>query len=303
MKKQISSVSKRKWIVGGFLFFGGLALLTTGLATWIIGTTILTDRDDLGVSVDTAKNQSVSIQAELSDESLYLRENVSKNNADADQIIFTDSDEAADLTIKFSKITIECGIEYYQEHFCEYDSQTATYTPKPFQLSVDFDYDGGFMNGLSAEAKANLEDLTSNNIVNALSNKFAEERIYYDSTTSSTTDTYTYIDMVQNYISVNAADITKWEDVNNFKQLVITEKEFNFTWGTFFSYRNNADEIVNNGPSAFYNYLSSKNGSSWRTLSNLQKVEDEINLMNQAFTASTSGKTGFIAIGISLPTA
>lgn len=300
MKKQITSVNKRKWIVGGVLFFGGLSLLTTGFATWIIGTQIMNARDGLSVVVDTAMNQSVSIAMELSDSSLYLREKVTKNEADADQILSTDNDEEADLTIKFSKITIECGVDYFQDYYCTYDSATGTYTPKAFDLTVGFDLLGNYMSGLSAEQKADKQDLTPNILVSQSNNKFVTERITDDE--GNYLSKYTYLDVVTDKISISQAEAeTSWkDDAGGFKKLVITEKAFHFKWGTYFSYKNNAGDIVNDGPCAFYNHLSKKNGSAWRTLSNLQKIEEEINAMNEAFKPSGT-KKGILALEVSLP--
>lgn len=303
MKKQITSVSKRKWIVGGFLFFGGIALLTTGFATWIIGTQIMTSGGDLSVGVDTAMNQSISISCELSDDSLYLRENVVNDTTNPDQIVSTDNTEDADFTIKFSKIEIQCGVEFYQENYCTFDPATGVYTPKAFELTVDFDKDGSYFAGLTDTQKANLEDLTSN--ISISSSAISTDLLKYRLKDSSDNylSSYNYIEVVTDKISISETEaINGWEDhFGGFKQIVIAEKEFHFKWGNYFSYKNGLGEVVNEGPCAFYNNISKIEGSSWRTLAHLQLVEDEINAMNAAFTASDSTKTGVLAIEVSLP--
>ena len=56
MKKSIKKSSRRKWVVGGVAFFGSIALLTTGFATWVIGASnTKDDMNNTNVTVDTAK--------------------------------------------------------------------------------------------------------------------------------------------------------------------------------------------------------------------------------------------------------
>lgn len=302
MRKSLKSISKRKWIVGGLLFFGGAALLTTGFATWVIGTQILSDRDNLNIVVDTAKNESISISAELSDNSIHLREKVSQDSSNPDQIIFTDNTENADFEIKFSKITIECGVEFYQRNYCTYDSQTGLYTPKTFDLSIKFDMSGTLLESLPASQANTLEDLTQNIVVKNQNIKFVNDHLQVDASGNAVTS-YQYIDIDTDKITLSESDVAnKWTDASGgFKQLIITDKVIKFKWGNFFSYRDHTDTVVNNGPAAYYNNLSKIKGSSWRTLSNLQKVEDEINAMNAVFTPTDSSKKSALALEISLP--
>ena len=59
MKKDLKSKSKRKWIVGGVLLFGGVALLTTGFATWAIGVNQTKQNLGTNVTVQGTENESV----------------------------------------------------------------------------------------------------------------------------------------------------------------------------------------------------------------------------------------------------
>lgn len=299
MKKQITSVKRRKWIVGGLLLFGGVALLVSGFATWLIGINKPNDKDDIGVGVDTVVNKSVSISIELSDNSLYLREKVVKDENDKDQIITSNSEKDADLEITFSKITIKCGLEYYQTNYCVFDETTQSYVPKPFNLSVNFDLDGSYIESL--ENKDDVIDITKNIIVDNKNNKFPSERLKDD--IGNYLNEYTYIDVLDKNLPINQEDIEdNWTTHSKgYKELVITNKVCRFKWGTYFSYRNNENEIINNGPCAFYNHLSKKNGSSWRTIENLQKIQEEIEAMNQSFKVDTPNRRGLIVIEVSLP--
>lgn len=75
MKKEINSKSKRKWVAGGLAAFASIALLTTGFATWVVGSEVTEDKDDVSVTVDTANNKSVVFTADLSaDSAIQLKE-------------------------------------------------------------------------------------------------------------------------------------------------------------------------------------------------------------------------------------
>src|SRR5574344_1065886 len=129
MKKEIKSSSKRKWIVGGVAFFGALALLTTGFATWIIGVQNTSLNQNVGVSVSTTTNESVVLTANLSDSAIQLAESTEvtkgfmKANGDA---VVTNP-----LQITFDKLNIVYGKEYTLKenfnylHFA-FDSEDAT---------------------------------------------------------------------------------------------------------------------------------------------------------------------------------
>lgn len=74
MRKGIRQASRRKWIVGGALAFGGVALLTTGFATWIIGTVNNQTDETPNVSIDTVVNQTLLLETTLKEGELYLGE-------------------------------------------------------------------------------------------------------------------------------------------------------------------------------------------------------------------------------------
>lgn len=82
MKRNIKNSSKRKWIVGGVAFFGAVALLTTGFATWVIGVNQTSSDLEVGVTVDSAKNESVKFTANVKEnDTLTLAEDTTENNA------------------------------------------------------------------------------------------------------------------------------------------------------------------------------------------------------------------------------
>lgn len=107
MKKEINSKSKRKWVAGGLAAFASIALLTTGFATWIVGVNVTNKENGVNVNVDTAKNQSVVLKAELSesDKTLKLVEPTKTDNK-----FFNVADgDTTDLQITFSELSVVYG--------------------------------------------------------------------------------------------------------------------------------------------------------------------------------------------------
>ena len=117
MKKSIRKSSRRKRVVGGIAFFGSIALLTTGFATWVIGVQQSADNDEIEVGVDTVENSSVilTVTVDGSDNSLFLAE---KNDVDsgAGVIVSAEADGTADFSIKLSNIKVEIGKEVLNDY-------------------------------------------------------------------------------------------------------------------------------------------------------------------------------------------
>ena len=58
--KQVLKSIKRKYLVGGIAAFAGVSLLTTGVATWVIGANASTNKD-VNVEVDSKSNNMATI--------------------------------------------------------------------------------------------------------------------------------------------------------------------------------------------------------------------------------------------------
>lgn len=122
MRKEIKSKSKRKWIVGGGLFFGGIALLTTGFATWIVGTQIKDQQAETTVTIDTVEDQTLILSVEATERALDIVEPAKPTGL----ITVKDNtpDDGVDQATDFS-ITLEVSIE---------KGKTVA---KPTKLSID----------------------------------------------------------------------------------------------------------------------------------------------------------------------
>lgn len=107
MKKSTRRSSRRKWVVGGIAFFGPIALLTTGFATWVVGVQQDKQEGDVGVTVETTTNSSIRFEAVLddNDKAIKLKETEATSNG---KILNETSPEpgALDITFKTFKITL-----------------------------------------------------------------------------------------------------------------------------------------------------------------------------------------------------
>lgn len=65
MRKELKSKSRRKWLLGGSLAFASVALLTTGFATWVIGTQQTSGDGKVNIGVDTVEDKSVELTFNL----------------------------------------------------------------------------------------------------------------------------------------------------------------------------------------------------------------------------------------------
>lgn len=74
MRKELKSKSRRKWLLGGSLAFASVALLTTGFATWVIGTQKTSGDGQVHINVDTAEDNSVDLTFNLDDDTIFVAE-------------------------------------------------------------------------------------------------------------------------------------------------------------------------------------------------------------------------------------
>ena len=105
MKKSTRRSSRRKWVVGGIAFFGSIALLTTGFATWVVGVQQDKQEGDVGVTVETTTNSSIRFEAVLDDNAINLKETEATSNGKILNEELPDP-EALDITFSTFKITL-----------------------------------------------------------------------------------------------------------------------------------------------------------------------------------------------------
>lgn len=117
MRKELKSKSRRKWLLGGSLAFASVALLTTGFATWVIGTQKTSGDGQVHIGVDTAKDNSVELTFNLdeNDDKIFVAEGVGDSNSNL--TIERDESEAdtkPDWDIKIKNLNIVVGETFYE---------------------------------------------------------------------------------------------------------------------------------------------------------------------------------------------
>lgn len=115
MRKELKSKFRRKWLIGGSLAFASVALLTTGFATWVIGTRQTSGDGQLNIGVDTAEDNSVELTFNLdTDNRIFVAEDAGNTNSN----LTIERDEADTVTkpdwdIKIKDLHIVVGEEFY----------------------------------------------------------------------------------------------------------------------------------------------------------------------------------------------
>lgn len=101
MRKELKSKSRRKWLLGGSLAFASVALLTTGFATWVLGTQKTSGDGKVHIGVDTAEDNSVKLTFNLdTDDTIFV--------AEADG-----TDPEPDWDIKIKELKVVVGEDFY----------------------------------------------------------------------------------------------------------------------------------------------------------------------------------------------
>ncbi len=244
MKKEINSKSRRKWIRGGLAAFASVALLTTGFAVWVVGVQKDKVNGDIGVTVDTAQNESVLFNATLdnTDKSITLGE-----TAKITEGFVKNNDVTGDLKVTFSKFEISVG----QAVVNNFNQLKLSLITKPDEANG-----GKFDNVEFADNKAGTAKLDT---TLTDEQRPAEDATYFDLVTET-------IDLPTSDITPTSSEgiafsrkttgsVVKYELVNKNVEL--------FKWGTFFNSKS---------PCTFYNEVL----ANAQTPENADKVQGEL---------------------------
>ena len=114
MKKSIKKSSRRKWVVGGVAFFGSIALLTTGFATWVVGVNDNNENNTVNVKVETTENASVSFtmayaSGESADNTITIDEPDNYSYEGKKIINPGEGKSKFDFTVTFESVNITIG--------------------------------------------------------------------------------------------------------------------------------------------------------------------------------------------------
>ena len=254
MKKSIKKSSRRKWVVGGVAFFGSIALLTTGFATWVIGANQTSDTDGTNVTVDTAVRNNVSLSIELTDSEVYIGEDLSE----VDGEFINGKGEGEPETQKDTDFSISMNISL------EVGSDADEFTQIAFDFAYELNNEEDYPNNATDKNKVPLGG-SGNLPTNAW----------------HTETSYTFLDIEKSTIALPTSTgtpsegITLTEDGQGNKtystSAPITIQIFD--WGSFFGTK---------APSTYYNDLY-KAGTVTNSTEHVNAVYDEFEALKGAF--------------------
>lgn len=115
MRKELKSKSRRKWLLGGSLAFASVALLTTGFATWVIGTSKPSGDGKVHIDVDTAKDKSVELTFKLDDKDNGIIVAEDAENPNPNPKLPIEKSVTPDWSIKIQDLNIVVGKAFYDE--------------------------------------------------------------------------------------------------------------------------------------------------------------------------------------------
>ena len=250
MKKKLKNSSFRKAVINGVLIFGGVALLTTGFATWIIGATTTQVDGTTNVTVDTARTNNIVLEVKLTENAVSISEESSQG-----EFVTIDSGKATDFVVT-AKVTLTVGSGVPENE-------------RPTKITIGFN--PGAEGGVSY---TDPNDGTKNNNV-----KVDQE------TNIRKIATYTYLDIATSEYVLPESDGTEGDFTmvtdGETGDITYTAESLNITlfkWGSFFDGKT---------PSEFYNdlytgeYSKVEQGNFARK--QIQNSTEDINLVKGEF--------------------
>lgn len=256
MRKELKSKSRRKWLLGGSLAFASVALLTTGFATWVIGTQQTSGDGKVNIGVDTAKDNSVELTFSLdeNDKKIFVAEDAGNKNSNLTiERGEGETGTGPDWTIKIKDLNVVVGKTFY-------DSLKAKQEAKQ-DLKIVFE--------LQKDVAAKDDK-----------NSVAEDKVGVRGGQTGSSWNYIKLAKRSSVFDVTLPDSYpaggKIYDINDESHNP-DEKTFSFTWGSYF----NGD-----APSKFYQDNEINKGSlSLREY--YQKALQELQAMNKALDNGT----------------
>lgn len=259
MKKNTNLTSRRKWVLTGVMGFAGVALLTTGFATFIVGNMNNIAAEDIGVTVDTVQNKSVELTVSLTDSDIILEETTSKGTStDIVQSSDEPNAEALDIT---GNITVKYGDSFFNK-----DTQNMSLV---FSLK--------YLTGSENDPHTNNQKNLIKDAGNAITTYRTQPKTAA-STSSPTKDSWTYVDAP---VAIDLTNETPSEE-GNLNVITLNTQKLSFQWGSFFN---------GMSPVSYYNGLdfSDKTAAS-------DQITSELNAMYTAMNNNTLELTAEVKV-------
>lgn len=258
MRKELKSKSRRKWVIGGSLAFASVALLTTGFATWVIGTQKTSGDGQLNIGVDTAEDNSVELTFSLdTDNTIFVAEDAGSSNPYL-TIKREETVTKPDWDIKIKDLNVVVGETFYNSIKDKKDLKIA------FELQ---------------------KDVTEG--IKSATNSVTDDTVKVRDGTGSP---WNYIKLKTNEFEVSLPTSYpaggKIYDIND-KSINPDGKNntFSFTWGSYF----NGD-----APSKFYQDNEKNKGSQTTLREYYQKALQELQAMQTALTGELKLTATFV---------
>lgn len=211
MRKELKSKSRRKWLLGGSLAFASVALLTTGFATWVIGTTKTSGDGKVNIGVDTAKDNSVELTFNLdgTNNSIFVAEPAGETNPNLKiERGESEADTEPDWTIKIKDLNVVVGKTFYDSLKAKQDAKQDLNLKIVFELQKD-----------------KTEDK------NSATNSVTDDKVGVRGETGSPWS-YIDIDVKSREFDVTLPD--SYPADGNIYDINDTDKTFSFGWGSYF---------------------------------------------------------------------
>lgn len=259
MRKELKSKSRRKWLIGGSLAFASVALLTTGFATWVIGTQKTSGDDQVHIGVDTVEDKSVELTFSLdeNENGIIVAEDAEKSS---NTNLPIEETVTPDWNIKIKDLNIAVGQTFYDSLKAKQKEKQEAGQALDLKIAFELQKD-----------VAVAEDKNS---------------VTQDIVGGRTGSSWNYIKLATNEFKVALPDtypaggmICDINDTSNDPNGYITNPDFkgdnktiSFTWGSYFGEK---------APSEFYHDNEINKGS--QTLREYyQKASQELQAMNTA---------------------
>lgn len=197
MRKELKSKSRRKWLIGGSLAFASVALLTTGFATWVIGTQKTSGDNQVHIGVDTVEDKSVELTFSLDEKEngIIVAEDAEKSS---NTNLPIEKTVTPDWTIKIKDLNVVVGKTFYDSLKAKQDLNLKIV----FELQKDV---------------AEAEDKNS---------------VIDDKVGVRTGSPWNYITLAKNEFNVDLP--ATYPTDGKIYNISDTDKTFSFTWGSYF---------------------------------------------------------------------
>ena len=285
MKKDLKSKSKRKWIVGGVLLFGGVALLTTGFATWAIGVNQIKQNLGTNVSVQGTVNESVKLTVTPVNMAVSVSEN---HQLGSNEIFYTKDDVATDFKVNVN-VKLEIGADYYKNNLGSINKIQFSFIDSWEGLTKPKDY-------------VSDTDKTAARKINVASDGKTHKSGNYEYITISATSSLAIPALKEDHTSIadgasNPANFTYTGSKTGSKVFTVENLEITlFDWGNYFDSKS---------PCTYYNklyndsdYKAAKDLGITDSAEDIDIVYNEMNAMKAAMQPESTASIIYVSAAL-----